>query len=112
MQNLDVARTLTTLADLMEIQGANAFKIRAYRNAVNTVNSLSRPLTAMVEAGEDLTELPGIGKSVATAITELLTTGAVARLEALSEEFPMTLVELMRLDGVGQMGGGTCREGL
>lgn len=101
MQNLDVARTLTTLADLMEIQGANAFKIRAYRNAVNTVNSLSRPLTAMVEAGEDLTELPGIGKSVATDITELLTTGAVARLESLSEEFPTTLVELMRLDGVG-----------
>lgn len=101
MQNLDVARTLDTLADLLEIQGANPFKIRAYRNAVNTVNSLSRPLSVMVESGEDLTELPGIGKSVATDITELLQTGRVSRLEALSEEFPTTLVELMRLDGVG-----------
>ncbi|NNL31068.1 MAG: DNA polymerase/3'-5' exonuclease PolX [Gemmatimonadetes bacterium] len=101
MQNLDVARTLTTLADLLEIQGANPFKIRAYRNAVNTVNSLSRPLTVMVDKGEDLTELPGIGKSVATDITELLETGKVNRLEALTEEFPETLVELMRLDGVG-----------
>lgn len=101
MQNLDVARTLTTLADLLEIQGANPFKIRAYRNAVNTVNSLSRPLTVMVEAGEDLTELPGIGKSVATDISELIETGKVKRLEALAEEFPATLVELMRLDGVG-----------
>ena len=49
MENLDVARVLTTLADLLEIQGANPFRIRAYRNAVNTVNSLSRPLTRMVE---------------------------------------------------------------
>ena len=39
MENLDVARTLTTLADLMEIQGAGPFRIRAYRNAVNTINS-------------------------------------------------------------------------
>ncbi|MDX1646744.1 MAG: DNA polymerase/3'-5' exonuclease PolX [Longimicrobiales bacterium] len=101
MQNLDVARTLTTLADLLEIQGANPFRIRAYRNAVNTVSSLSRPLSAMVAEGEDLTELPGIGKSVASHIEELLATGRITRLEELSASFPVTLAELMRLDGVG-----------
>ncbi len=101
MQNLDVARTLTTLADLLEIQGANPFRIRAYRNAVNTVNSLSRPLTVMIAEGEDLTELPGIGKSVATHIEELLTSGRITRLEEISAELPVTLVELVRLDGVG-----------
>ena len=63
MENLDVSRTLTELADLLEIQGASMFRIRAYRNAVNTINSLSRPLYSMLEAGEDLTELPGVGKS-------------------------------------------------
>ena len=72
MENLDVARTLTELADLLEIQGASPFRIRAYRNAVNTINSLSRPLKDMVAAGEDLTELPGVGKSVAKYISEFL----------------------------------------
>jgi DNA polymerase (family 10) len=101
MENLDVARTLTTLADLLEIQGANPFRIRAYRNAVNSVNSLSRPLTAMVSAGEDLTELPGVGKGVAHHIVELLETGRIERLDEITADMPVTLAELMRLDGVG-----------
>lgn len=101
MENLDVSRVLTTLADLLEIQGANPFRIRAYRNAVNTVNSLSRPLAAMVEAGEDLTKLPGVGKTVAHHIIEFLETGRITRLEEVSAEIPVTLVELVRLDGVG-----------
>lgn len=101
MENIDVTRTLTTLADLLEIQGANPFRIRAYRNAVNTVNSLSRSLAAMVEAGEELTDLPGIGKNVAAHIIEILDTGRLTRLEEVSAEIPVTLVELVRLDGVG-----------
>jgi DNA polymerase (family 10) len=101
MENLDVARTLTELADLLEIQGASPFRIRAYRNAVNTINSLSRSLKDMVAAGEDLTELPGVGKSVAKYISEFLDTGLISRLEEVSAEFPRSLVQLMRLDGVG-----------
>ena len=101
MENLDVSRTLTDLADLLEIQGASTFRIRAYRNAVNTINSLSRPLYSMLEAGEDLTELPGVGKGVAKYIGELLDTGKISRMEEVSADFPRTLVELMRLDGVG-----------
>lgn len=101
MENLDVSRTLTTLADLLEIQGASPFRIRAYRNAVNTINSLSRSLVSMLEAGEDLTELSGVGKSVATHIGELISTGRITRLEEVSAEIPITLVELVRLDGVG-----------
>ena len=81
MENLDIARTLETLADLLEIQGANPFRIRAYRNAINTIESLSRPLAAMVEAGEDLTELPAIGDNVAAHIAELLATGHINRLD-------------------------------
>ncbi len=101
MENLDVARTLTELADLLEIQGANPFRIRAYRNAVNTVNGLSRPLESMVAAGEDLTDLPAIGKNVAQHIEELLQTGTIDRLEEVAAEIPRSLVTLMRLDGVG-----------
>lgn len=101
MENLDVTRTLTTLADLLEIQGASPFRIRAYRNAVATIDSLTRTLESMVENGEDLTELPGVGTSVAKHVTELLETGRITRLDEVSAEVPITLVELVRLDGVG-----------
>jgi DNA polymerase (family 10) len=101
MENADVARALTLLADLLEIQGANPFRIRAYRNAVNTVDGLSRPLHDMVAGGEDLTELPGIGDNVAAHIIELLETGSIDRLREVEAEIPRSLVELMELGGVG-----------
>ncbi len=101
MENLDIARTLEELADLLEIQGANPFRIRAYRNAVRTVESHGRSLQAMVEAGEDLTELQGIGKDLAGHIAELVTEGTLAPLDEVTNDFPLSLVELMRLDGVG-----------
>lgn len=101
MENLDVARELTLLADLLEIQGANPFRIRAYRNAVNTIEGLSRPLYEMVAAGEDLTELPAIGDNVAAHVVELLQTGSIGRLREVEAEFPRSLVELMALDGLG-----------
>jgi DNA polymerase (family 10) len=101
MENLDIAHVLEELADLLEIQGANPFRIRAYRNAVRTVEGLTRPMRAMVDAGEDLTGLPAIGKDLAEHIVELVRTGRMTRLEELTEEFPRSLVELMRLDGVG-----------
>jgi len=101
MDNLDIARTLEDLADLLEIQGANPFRIRAYRNAVNTIETLSRPLRSMVEASEDLTELPAVGKEIAAHIEELLETGRISRMEEVTAEFPRSLVELTRLDGVG-----------
>jgi len=101
MDNLDIARTLEDLADLLEIQGANPFRIRAYRNAVNTIETLSRPPRSMVEASEDLTELPAVGKEIAAHIEELLETGRISRMEEVTAEFPRSLVELTRLDGVG-----------
>jgi len=101
MENLDIARELTALADLLEIQGANPFRIRAYRNAVNTVAGISRSLPEMVEAGEDLTQFPGIGESVAAHIVELVQTGSITRLREIEQQYPRTLVELMALGGVG-----------
>lgn len=101
MENVDISRALRTLADLLEIQGANPFRIRAYHNAIDTIGSLGRSVAAMVEAGEDLTELPGIGDSVAAHITELLRTGRIGRLDEVAAQIPVSLVELVRLDGVG-----------
>lgn len=101
MENLDVARTLEEVADLLEIQGENPFRIRAYRNAVRTVNGLTKSLQTMVAEGEDLTELQGIGKRVDQHIRELLQTGRLLVLEEIAEEIPRTLTQLTELDGVG-----------
>ena len=101
MENIDVARVLEELADLLEIQGANPFRIRAYRNGVRTVESPTRPLRVMVAEGEDLTELPAVGTSMAEHIVELLETGTISTMEEVAREIPRSLVELMRLDGVG-----------
>jgi DNA polymerase (family 10) len=101
MENLDIARTLRETADLLEIQGANPFRIRAYRTAVRTVEGLTRSLQGMVEAGDDLTELQGIGTELDRHIRELLQTGQLSTLNAVTEEIPRSLAELTRLDGVG-----------
>ena len=101
MENLEIAAVLKEFADLLEIKGSNPFRIRAYRNAVRTINDLTRPLAGMVEAGEDLTELPGIGKDMAGHIRELVEWGELSALEQLGEKVPRTLTDLIRLDGVG-----------
>ena len=81
MENFEIQRTLKELGDLLEIQGANGFRVRAYRNAVQTIAGLTRSLTDMVAAGEDLTALPDVGKTVAAQIQELIETGKLQRLE-------------------------------
>jgi DNA polymerase (family 10) len=101
MENLDIARVLEETADLLEIEGANPFRIRAYRNAVHTVRALTRPLESMVEAGEELTALQGVGKEMDAHIRELLQTGQLSTLNEVTSRIPRTLAELPRLEGVG-----------
>ena len=101
MQNIEIAAVLDEMGDLLEIQGANPFRVRAYRNAVRTVRALTRSLASMVGAEEDLTELPGIGRDLSAAIVELIGTGRLRRIEELGEQVPRSLVELVKLDGVG-----------
>ena len=101
MENIEIAGILEELGHLLEIQGSNPFRIRAYRNAVRTVRGLTRPLSAMMDAGEDLTALPAIGKDMSAHIVELVQTGALTRLAEVSAEVPRSLVQLVKLDGVG-----------
>lgn len=101
MENFEIARTLKELGLLLEIQGANAFRVRAYRNAVEAIGGLTRPLADMVEAGEDLTSLQDIGKTVAAHIEELVRTGSLERLDQVATEIPRELTKLVQLDGVG-----------
>ena len=101
MENIEIARSLEELADLLEIQGANPFRIRAYRNAIRTVAGETRSLAVMVAQEEDLTELPGIGKDLASHIREMVETGTMEVLEEVTREVPRELATLTRLDGVG-----------
>ena len=101
MENIEIARQLDEVADLLEIQEANPFRVRAYRNAVRTIRDLAAPLEKMVAEEADLTALPGIGKEMARHIGELVTAGAMGVLAELREQVPATLVQIMRLSGVG-----------
>jgi DNA polymerase (family X) len=99
VDNPGVARALAEIADLLEIKGENAFKIRAYRSAADVVRTTADPVARLTDA--QLRELPGIGKDLATRIRELAETGTCAPYQALLQEFPPTILELLRLQGVG-----------
>ncbi len=101
MENIDIAHMFRDIADLLEIQGANPFRIRAYRNAAQTVADHPGPIRKLVAQGADLTELPAIGKDTAGYIKELVTTGELRLFTELSEQVPASLIELMRLPGLG-----------
>ena len=101
VHNADIAEIFDEIADLLEIEGANPFRVRAYRNASRTVLGLGRDARSMVEKGEDLTELPGIGKDLAAKIKEIVETGQCRALVKLHRELPQTLLELLKIPGLG-----------
>jgi len=101
VHNADVAAVFEEMADLLEIEGSNPFRIRAYRNAARTLRDLARDVGAMLGEGEDLTELPGIGEDLAAKIKEVVETGTAAMLEQHRKKVPKTLTELLRIPGIG-----------
>ena len=99
MDNLGIARIFTDIGDLLEIKGANPFKIRAYRNAADIVGHMAERIAEQSDA--EVRELPGIGRDLAAKIRELIDTGALAYYDELRQEFPPTILEMLRLQGVG-----------
>jgi len=101
MKNDVIASHFELLADLLEIQGANPFRIRAYRNGARTITSTSESLDEMVRSEKDLTELTGIGKDLARQIHEIVTTGKHVALEELRKAIPGGVLDMLRIQGVG-----------
>ena len=99
MDNLAIARVFAEIGDLLEIKNENPFKIRAYRNAAETI-AHHPDRVATLAPGERL-ELPGIGKDLAAKIGELVDTGGIAYHQELLQEFPPTILDLLHLQGVG-----------
>jgi DNA polymerase (family 10) len=102
MQNAEIARLLSDVADLLEISGGNPFKVRAYRNAARTVADHPDPIAELVSGGKfDLTELPGIGGGIAKEITALVETGTLPQRQQLVATIPPGLLDLLRIPGLG-----------
>ena len=99
--NADIAAMFIRTADLLELQGANPFRVRAYRQAAQTVNELPQSLSSMLNDGQDLSELPHIGKDLAGKIADIVSTGHLKVLAELEKEIPPGLVDLMHVEGLG-----------
>jgi DNA polymerase (family X) len=101
IHNAEIASALDEIADVLEIEGADPFRIRAYRNAAQLIGRYGREVAAMLQAGEDLTSLPGIGADLAGKIAEIAATGRSAFLEELHAQVPESLSALLKLPGLG-----------
>ena len=101
VHNSEIAAMFDHVADLLEVQDANEFRVRAYRNAADTIRDQSRSVASMVEEGEDLSELPDIGEDLAGKIGEIVRTGNLPLLGELSEDVPEAIVEATRIPGIG-----------
>jgi DNA polymerase (family 10) len=99
VDNKALAQIFAEIADLLEIKGENAFRIRAYRSAADTVRTWADAVIRMDP--QQLRELPGIGKDLATKILEVGETGTCAYHQELLQEFPPTILDLLKLQGVG-----------
>ena len=101
MNNDKIAQTLEQLADLMEFQGANAFRLRAYRNGARNIRDMTESIETLVTDGADLVKYDGIGKSVAAKCRELVETGALKQLQDILEEVPKTVLDLLNVPKMG-----------
>jgi DNA polymerase (family X) len=101
VHNADIAAIFEEIADRLEIQGANPFRIRAYRNAARTLGELPQDVRALLNKGEELTRLPGIGDDLAAKVQEIVTSGRCSLLERLRRELPPAVTELLQIPGLG-----------
>ncbi|RIA55722.1 DNA polymerase/3'-5' exonuclease PolX [Dichotomicrobium thermohalophilum] len=101
VHNSDIAEAFRRLADLLEIEGGNQYRVRAYRNAAATVEGLPHDAARMIEQGADLSELPGIGEDLAGKIETLIETGELPLLEEVEGRVPEGLAEITHVSGIG-----------
>lgn len=101
IHNADIANVFSEMADLLEIQQANPFRIRAYRNAARIVGEMGRDVKAMIARGEDLTKLPGIGDDLSAKMHEIVDTGHCRALDKLHAQLPPAITDLLHVPGLG-----------
>ena len=101
VQNAEIAAMFDQAAELLEIQGENQFRVRAYRRAARVIEGLPQSARSLISAGTDLSELPGIGKDLAGKIADIVKTGHFGLLDTLKKKLPGQLGEIAALPGLG-----------
>ena len=102
MDNIQIARLLDETAALLEIDAADPFRIRSYRRAAEAVEQQTTQLAALVASDpKQLLAIPGIGKGMAANICELVATGTMPVRAELLAKYKPTMLELLRLPGMG-----------
>ena len=101
VSNAEIAAQLDKIADLLDIEAANPFRVRAYRRAARLVGELPRSVADMLAAGTDLDELPGIGPDLAGKIAILAQGGELPMLDELEREVPSGVAALLAIPGLG-----------
>ena len=101
MKNTAVAKVFSDIADLLELKGENAFKIRAYQKAARAIEHYPKEIRIMLDEGEDLRNISGVGEAIAKKTTELVTTGKLGYYENLKAEFPEGITNLLAIPGIG-----------
>ncbi|MFN9626187.1 MAG: DNA polymerase/3'-5' exonuclease PolX [Planctomycetota bacterium] len=101
MTNQHLASLFEEMADLLELSGENAFRIRAYRSGASAIEGLSQPVGELIAQGFDLTTVDGIGSTLAEKSKVAIETGSIPALEKLRAEVPPTLRDVRRVPGLG-----------
>ncbi len=103
MTNEEIAIILRRIADLMELHDEGFFKLRSYRNAAEVIEDLPTPLTDIIAVGgvSRLRELPSVGDAISHKIIEIIETGTCKLYEQLKADIPETVLDLMKVEGVG-----------
>jgi len=101
MDNAKIAQQLDNLASLLEFQGANPFRLKAYRTGAQVIRDSAQSIADAVASHEDLTAWVGVGKSVAQKCIELVQTGTMQQLVEIQKEVPPTVLDLLRVPNLG-----------
>jgi len=100
LENVEVAAIFSEIADLIELQDGNPFRVRSFRRAAQVLQTLPEHVETMLTAGS-LGKVPGIGEGVLSRIKEILETGACSEWTALRQAVPVGLLEMLRIEGMG-----------
>jgi len=101
MDNISIARVLDETAALLEIDAADPFRIRSYRRAAEAVEQQTTQLATLIDEPKQLLAIAGIGKGMAANIVDIVKTGTTSLREELLQKYRPTMLELLRLPGMG-----------
>ena len=113
MNNAKIADAFEQVADLLEFKSANPFRVRAYRRGARTIRDLADPVATIIDDPDrQLVDVEGIGKDLAAKCEVLIDTGHLPLLDELLEDIPRSVLDLLRVPGLGPKKAADLRDAL